>query len=81
MARSSKRKVHLRKIKVQKIAKRWYQVEASETRSSSGDELNDVEDGEISILRPKEANNIITRLMQAVPEKTTHRPLVYIGNA
>ncbi|CAG8773511.1 719_t:CDS:1, partial [Dentiscutata heterogama] len=81
MARSSKRKVHLRKIKVQKIAKRRYQVEASETCSSSGDELNDVEDGEISILRPEEANNIITRLMQAVSEKTTHRPLVYIGNA
>ncbi|CAG8492388.1 359_t:CDS:2, partial [Cetraspora pellucida] len=55
-------------------------VEASETRSSSSDELNNIKDGEISILRPKEVNNIITRLMQAVPEKTTHQPLVYIGN-
>ncbi|CAG8483122.1 8250_t:CDS:2 [Racocetra fulgida] len=58
MVQLSKRKIHLRKIK----------AEASETCNSSGDELNDVEDGEISILRPEEADNVITRLMQTVSE-------------
>ncbi|CAG8782346.1 11011_t:CDS:2 [Dentiscutata erythropus] len=53
-------------------------AEVSETCSSSG---NDVEDREISILRPEEADNMITRLIQAVLEVTTHRPLVYIENS
>ncbi|CAG8654963.1 12931_t:CDS:2, partial [Racocetra fulgida] len=56
-------------------------AEALETCNSSGNELNDVEDREISILRSKEADNVITRLMQAVPEVTTHWPLVYIENS
>ncbi|CAG8806512.1 6410_t:CDS:2, partial [Racocetra persica] len=26
-------------------------------------------------------NNVITRLLQAVPEVTNHQPLVYVGNS
>ncbi|CAG8688779.1 19532_t:CDS:2, partial [Dentiscutata erythropus] len=51
-------------------------VEASEACNNSIDELNYDEDGEISILRPEKVDNIITRLMQTIPEVTTHRPLV-----
>ncbi|CAG8698372.1 19235_t:CDS:2, partial [Gigaspora rosea] len=65
----------------QRIVKRRSRAEASATYNSSGDKLNDVENGKISILRPKEADNVITRLIQAVPEITTHRPLVYIRNS
>ncbi|CAG8677644.1 15022_t:CDS:2, partial [Gigaspora rosea] len=38
-------------------------------------------DGEISILRIEEANNVITKLMQAIPEVVTCHQLVYIGNS
>ncbi|CAG8634246.1 16760_t:CDS:2, partial [Dentiscutata heterogama] len=49
-----------------------------DTRSISDDELNDIESSntEISVLRTKEVNNVITRLLQAVPEVTNHRPLI-----
>ncbi|CAG8699705.1 7372_t:CDS:2, partial [Dentiscutata heterogama] len=39
---------------------------------SSSDELIDVKKGEISILKSEEANNVITKLMQTVPEMNKH---------
>src|SRR5260364_221374 len=86
MTRLSKRKTHLRKIKMQKKANQ-HQTEVLETCSSNGDEFNDefdnIEDGdtEVSIVKDEDANNVITKLLQAVPEVTTHRPLVYVGNS
>ncbi|CAG8647612.1 4698_t:CDS:2, partial [Dentiscutata heterogama] len=59
---------------VQKKTKNQQRVKASRTYSSS-DEPSDVEDGdiEISVLGDEEANSIITRLLQAVPERVdTH---------
>ncbi|CAG8709081.1 5222_t:CDS:2, partial [Racocetra fulgida] len=57
--------------------------ETSENHSNGGSKFNDTEDsdGEISILRVEEANNVITKLMQAIPEVITHHPLVYIRNS
>ncbi|CAG8449812.1 7874_t:CDS:2 [Scutellospora calospora] len=72
MGRLTKRKVHSRKVRVQRITKRRHQIEVSETCSSSSDKLNDVEDREISILRSEEADNMITRLMQTVSEMNKH---------
>ncbi|CAG8624222.1 9070_t:CDS:2, partial [Racocetra fulgida] len=66
-----------------KKTKNQYQKEVLKTHNDNSSEFNDIEDrdGEISILRIEEANDVITKLMQAVSEVTTHRPLVYIGNS
>ncbi|CAG8782810.1 14089_t:CDS:2, partial [Dentiscutata erythropus] len=61
-------------------------IEDSNTKtcSNNGDKFNDefdnIEDGdtEISIVSDEDANNIITKLLQAVPEVATHRSLVNI---
>ncbi|CAG8678175.1 4207_t:CDS:2, partial [Cetraspora pellucida] len=54
-----------------------------DTCSISDDELNNIESSntEISILRTEEVNNVIIRLLQAVPEVTNHRLLMYVGNS
>ncbi|CAG8473821.1 19518_t:CDS:2 [Racocetra persica] len=46
-------------------------IEVSKTHSDNSNEFNDIEDsdGEISILRIEEVNDIITRLIQAVLER------------
>ncbi|CAG8500594.1 9239_t:CDS:2 [Scutellospora calospora] len=78
-----KRKKH--RIKVLKtlstIGDEFNNIE--DTRSISDDELNDIEssDTEISVLRTEEANNVITRLLQAVSEVTNHQLLMYIRNS
>ncbi|CAG8837776.1 24665_t:CDS:1, partial [Racocetra persica] len=63
--------------------KNQYQIETSENHSNSSSKFNDTEDSDrkISILRVKKANNIITKLIQAIPEVITHHLLVYIRNS
>ncbi|CAG8519646.1 23557_t:CDS:2, partial [Racocetra persica] len=90
-------KAQLQEIMIQKQSKNQHRVKVSKTSSTSGDEFNNIEDTrsisndelndiessdtEINILRIEEANNIITRLLQAVSEVTNHRPLVYVRNS
>ncbi|CAG8829655.1 10704_t:CDS:1, partial [Racocetra persica] len=51
-------------------AKNQHWAKVLKTHSTSGGELNNTEDSDtkISVLKTEEANNIITRLLQAVSE-------------